>query len=74
MAGWANMNDQIVVEKVLKNLNINPKTFILRSTSSIIKDSLRKKLMMHMKKEFSVHQHSLQIIKFFGVKIGLNSH
>ena len=38
-----NMNDQIVVEKVLKNLNINPKTFILRSTSSIIKDSLRKK-------------------------------
>ena len=38
-----NMNDQIIVEKVLKNLNVNPKTFILRSTSSIIKDSLRKK-------------------------------
>ena len=38
-----NMNDQIIVEKVLKNLNVNPKTFILRSASSLIKDSLRKK-------------------------------
>ena len=37
------MNDQIVIEKVLKNLNVNPKTFFLRSTSSIIKDSLRKR-------------------------------
>ena len=38
-----NMNDPVIVEKVLKNLSINPKTFILRSTSSQIKDSLRKK-------------------------------
>jgi 2-hydroxychromene-2-carboxylate isomerase len=38
-----NMNDEIVVHKVLKNLNINPKTFFLRSTSSLIKDSLRDK-------------------------------
>jgi len=38
-----NMNDQIIVEKVLKNLNINPKTFSLRSTSSLIKDTLRNK-------------------------------
>mgnify|MGYP003692664689 CR=1 FL=1 len=38
-----NMNDQVIVEKVLKNLNVNPKTFLLRSTSSLIKDSLRKK-------------------------------
>ena len=38
-----NMNDQVIVEKVLKNLNVNPKTFILRSISSSIKDSLRKK-------------------------------
>ena len=38
-----NMNDEIVIQKVLKNLNINPKTFALRATSSIIKDSLRKK-------------------------------
>ena len=38
-----NMNDEIIVQKVLKNLNINPKTFFLRSTSSLIKDSLRKK-------------------------------
>ena len=38
-----NMNDQIIVEKVLKNLSVNPKTFILRSTSSQIKNSLRKK-------------------------------
>ena len=38
-----NMNDEIVIQKVLKNLNVNPKTFLLRSTSSLIKDSLRKK-------------------------------
>ena len=38
-----NMNDQIIVEKVLKNLNINPKTFILRSASSKVKDNLRKR-------------------------------
>ena len=38
-----NMNDEIVIQKVLKNLNVNPKTFVLRSTSSLIKDSLRKK-------------------------------
>jgi len=38
-----NMNDQIIIEKVLKNLGINPKTFVLRSSSSIIKESLRKK-------------------------------
>tara|TARA_B100001057_G_C22655611_1_gene873863 strand:+ start:89 stop:676 length:588 start_codon:yes stop_codon:yes gene_type:complete len=38
-----NMNDENIIYKVLKNLNINPKTFALRSTSSLIKDSLRKK-------------------------------
>ena len=38
-----NMNDDIVIQKVLKNLSVNPKTFFLRSTSSLIKDSLRKK-------------------------------
>ena len=38
-----NMNDEVIIHKVLKNLNINPKTFVLRSTSSLIKDSLRKK-------------------------------
>ena len=26
-----NMNDEIVIQKVLKNLNVNPKTFSLRS-------------------------------------------
>ena len=38
-----NMNDESIFQKILKNLNVNPKTFILRSTSSSIKDSLRKK-------------------------------
>ncbi len=38
-----NMNDAIVVQKILQNLNINPKTFSLRTTSSLIKDLLRKK-------------------------------
>ena len=37
------MNDEIIIAKVLKNLNINPKTFALRLNSSLIKDSLRKK-------------------------------
>ena len=38
-----NMNDDNIVQKVLKNLSVNPKTFILRSTSSSIKDSLKKR-------------------------------
>ena len=38
-----NMNDDTIIQKVLKNLNVNPKTFNLRTTSSLIKDSLRKK-------------------------------
>ena len=38
-----NMNDENIIQKVLKNLNVNPKTFLLRSASSSIKDSLRKK-------------------------------
>tara|TARA_B100000530_G_scaffold292903_1_gene210229 strand:+ start:241 stop:828 length:588 start_codon:yes stop_codon:yes gene_type:complete len=38
-----NMNDDSVIQKILKNLNINPKTFFLRSQSSSIKDLLRKK-------------------------------
>ena len=44
-----NMNDENIIQKVLKNLSINPKTFSLRSTSSLIKDSLRKKLVRHIK-------------------------
>ena len=38
-----NMNDESIIQKVLKNLNINPKTFMLRSNSSLIKDSLKKR-------------------------------
>ena len=38
-----NMNDAIVVQKILKNLNVNPKTFSLRTASSLIKDLLRKR-------------------------------
>jgi len=38
-----NMNDENIIQKVLKNFNVNPKTFFLRSTSSSIKDSLKKK-------------------------------
>ncbi|MDA7828995.1 2-hydroxychromene-2-carboxylate isomerase [bacterium] len=38
-----NINDEIIFHKILKNLNINPKTFFLRSISSLVKDSLRKK-------------------------------
>ena len=38
-----NMNDENIIQKILKNLNVNPKTFALRATSSSIKDSLKKK-------------------------------
>ncbi len=38
-----NMNDESIIIKILKNLNINPKTFLLRTSSSSIKDLLRKK-------------------------------
>ena len=38
-----NMNDQIIIDKVIKNLNINPKTFFLRASSQNIKDKLKKK-------------------------------
>ena len=38
-----NMNDENIIFRVLKNLNVNPKTFTLRSSSSIIKESLRKR-------------------------------
>ena len=38
-----NMNDQTIIEKVLKNLDINPKTFFLRSASSSVKDNLKQK-------------------------------
>ena len=38
-----NLNDESIIQKILKNYNINPKTFFLRSTSSAIKDSLKNK-------------------------------
>jgi len=38
-----NMNDENIIQKVLKNLNVNPRTFLLRLNSSLIKDSLKKK-------------------------------
>ncbi len=38
-----NMNDENIIQKILKNLNVNPKTFALRATSSSIKDSLKRK-------------------------------
>ena len=38
-----NMNDDVIIQKVLKNLSVNPKTFALRSTSSSIKDSLKRR-------------------------------
>ena len=38
-----NMNDQNIVDKILKNMEINPKTFFLRSASQNIKNILKKK-------------------------------
>ena len=38
-----NLNDNIIVEKLLKNLDINPKTFLTESAEPKIKDELRKR-------------------------------
>tara|TARA_B100000674_G_C37872202_1_gene930068 strand:- start:562 stop:1149 length:588 start_codon:yes stop_codon:yes gene_type:complete len=38
-----NLNDEEVIIKVLKNIDINPKTFLLRAQSQNIKDQLRVK-------------------------------
>ena len=38
-----NMNDENILQKILKNLNVNPKTFLLRAASASIKDSLKKR-------------------------------
>ena len=38
-----NLNDQVIIDKVLKNLDINPKTFALRLLNQNIKDELKKR-------------------------------
>ena len=38
-----NMNDENIIEKVFKNMQINPKTFLLRSSSQNIKTNLKKR-------------------------------
>mgnify|MGYP001208584286 CR=1 FL=1 len=38
-----NMNDQSIIDKILKNINVNPKTFFLRLNSESIKNLLKKK-------------------------------
>ena len=37
-----NMNDENIIHKVLKNLDVKQKTFLLRATSSSVKDKLKK--------------------------------
>ena len=43
-----NMNDQNIIDKILKNLGVNPTTFSLRTSSQSIKEQLKRKLMKHM--------------------------
>jgi len=38
-----NLNDESIFQKILKNLNINPNTFLLRLASSSVKESLKQK-------------------------------
>ena len=38
-----NLNDQQIIDKILKNLDINPKTFSLRLSNQNIKDELKKR-------------------------------
>ena len=37
-----NMNDETVINKVLKNMELNPKTFFLRAKDNKIKEKLKK--------------------------------
>ena len=68
-----NMNDENVIQKVIKNLNVNPKTFLLKSNSSSVKESLKKKkLMMLMKRVFLEHLHLFRTTRYFGAMIELN--
>ena len=64
------MNDENIIQRVLKNLNVNPKTFALRVTSSSIK-ILKKTSEAYEKGVFGAPTF-VSIIKFFGVKIELN--
>ena len=45
-----NMNDENIVQKVLKNLNINPKTFLMDAIDSSIKEDLKKRTDLAFKK------------------------
>jgi 2-hydroxychromene-2-carboxylate isomerase len=38
-----NLNDNIIVEKLLKNLDINPKTFLMEAVNPVIKDELKRR-------------------------------
>ena len=38
-----NLNDTAIIEKLLKNLDINPKTFLMEAADSKIKDDLKKR-------------------------------
>ncbi|MDA9091658.1 2-hydroxychromene-2-carboxylate isomerase [Pelagibacteraceae bacterium] len=38
-----NLNDQAIIDKVLKNLDINPRTFALRLSNQNLKDELKKR-------------------------------
>ena len=67
-----NMNDEGIIQKVIKNLDVNPKTFLLRIWFFIYKRYLEKKQTMHMKKEFLAHQALFQITKISGVKTELS--
>ena len=61
-----NMNDEVVIQKVLKNLNVNPKNICIEISFFFNKDSLRKKLVMHIKKAYLELQRLLLIIEFLG--------
>ena len=61
-----NLNDENIFLKILKNLNVNPKTFMLRIASSSIKDSLRQKTSEAFQKGILVRLVLFQIIKFLG--------
>ena len=45
-----NLNDNSIVEKLLKNLDINPKTFLMDAVDSSIKEDLKKRTDLAFKK------------------------
>ena len=68
-----NLNDELIVKRLLKNLNINPKTFLIESVHADIKDELKKRTKDAYEKGIFGAPSFIINNKIFGAKIVWNS-